>query len=288
MQNCLRLLLWILLLCSSVFAANDFTGDSDFIALYNMESLATLRDDAIGAADMDLNSSNAPDVDLVDFKQGVGCGVFDSSNTEAMGIDSPDTAEDMPFKRNANRVGTLFCWFKPADFAANIILGGRYQAVVGGRAFFMGVTTSAEVRIAIGYSVGNSVEVHDLSQTLTVDTWNHVAMSYDVADDSYHIRLFNGGDSTVYDVTGTTSNTMSLQGNTFDYSIGGAGNNASHFNGRIDEFGFCKRIVVNDDIDDIRNGVYGASSTGQMIIISDTYWEKFLLDGINGKWSMAA
>jgi len=244
--------------------ANDFSGDSDVVALYNFESGALTTD---SKGDNDLTAYNTPTADTTNYKQGSASASFDTDNDEYFAIDDSDLSSDFPLKDGStNDTFSVLFWFRMPGTLQSGTQGlvCKYDFDAGDyRSFFITVYNNDGMRVGIGYNSGASYEYMYNSGDvgLTASRWSHCKVTYD--DRDWTLRVWDDhGDTELFSDSGTTTNAVTILDK--DWTVGRRSDSAYDvmFDGNIDELIFFKRVVSDDDQDDIIDGTYSAAAGG--------------------------
>lgn len=239
--------------------ANDFSGDTDVIALYNFESGVLTSDSKNSNTLTDVNTAGT---DTTNFKEGSASTVLDRTADEYFSIADVDMQSDFPLKAGtANTVFSLVGWFRFTEGGSRKGIVVKYETD-SRRSFTLTVEPNRSLRITQGYNDGDLFEVLYLGSDsdTVINQWYHYKVTYNSG--AWTIRVWDDTGSTIIIATGgTASETISLE--TVPWSIGSYRPDAggSGFDGNLDETIFFKRIVSDADQDLIIAGTYGAGGT---------------------------
>lgn len=236
--------------------ANDFSADSNCVALYNFESGALTTDSKGGNT---LTDNNTVGVDTSDYQQGAACASFNSSNAEYFTISNGDLDAGHPFKQStANLTFSMAFWVKPASTGVSQGLVGGNETSDFGTCVFINTNNKISFQVRRAASTGIMTFTHDTA--LVANRWYHVGVSWDNSTKAYRIRIWDGYNSQILgtDKTGTGSYARSYTGNTF--YIGSTYGTAYPLNGKIDEVVIFKDVKSAGNFDAIRAGTYGSVS----------------------------
>jgi hypothetical protein len=261
-----RLLLYILLsLWFPIFAqaANDFSGDANCIALYRFEN--NPLHDYQGSNSLAIGGE--PDIDAVDFKEGVSSADFESENNDRLAQYNVWLQTGFPGKSgDTNKKLSVCCWFKlesvagayAPDYGYRSICGIIKQALYSWGVAISNSTGTNYARFRLGYNNGDSVEeITNTNRTISTGVWYHLLVSYQNSDKSYRVRVYDTSNSTAYSATGNTTNNINVEAGVFE--VGSAENQSvGEFDGRLDELVIFNDIVTTDEQDQIIAGTYDA------------------------------
>jgi hypothetical protein len=237
-------------------AANDFTSDSDVVALYNLDNNLT---DSINS--QNLTPSGTPPSYTFDSRQGTYAGSFSAANTEYGYITDTGSAlvDDFPGKGGTSPVSfSVCCWFKAKTATARSAMVAKYDFTGSKVSFALNFETSKKPRFAVGYNGGVTGTNMDFSTILDLNTWYHMACTYTTgAPYTMKIRVRHQDGTLV-----GGANTTGVAGGEFSpttspFEIGRHNiTNANVFDGFIDEVVVFKRALSDADIDKIFNRTF--------------------------------
>ena len=253
--------------------ANDFSGDSDCVALYNFESGA-LTTDSKGSNT--LTDNNTVGTDTVNYKQGSASADFELSNDESFSRTDANLSSDFPFKSGGSEVIiSIATWFVLESFGADAPLLNKYSTTGDNRGFCLRTeSTDNHIRLIIGYNSGASFESIQITDTDSIDinTWYHLGVTYSRSTRAWTARLWDDtAESVTSNNSGTGSQTVYI--NTIPVYIGCYGQEVNYFDGRMDELVVFNDILTSTEIDEIRTGTYGAAS-GLSIPVAMNYYKQ--------------
>lgn len=245
--------------------ANNFSNDSNCVALYRMENGA-LKVDSKGTNDF--TTGNAADSDTGDFMEGSACANFEASNSDYYYIADADTSDDFPFKDGTsnNKISVCF-WFKQESgyTSAGYVLA-KYIAAAGGRSWGVCFTNTNQLAWYIGYNSGGSFETLNSNWGAETGKWYHVGMTYDGDTKYWTIYVWNATDDVeAVDAAGIGKQTMHI--NAVNISLGKRYDGSIYYDGRIDELVIFNDILTQDEIDAISMGTYGSRARSQAIFV---------------------
>lgn len=241
---------------------NNFSGDTDCVALWRFESGA-LTADSIGGNTLTYPAT-IPDESTSDYQEG-SCAV-DFSSGKYLQITDANLDAGFPFRAadgTPGEVMTVCFWFKAAAWPAYYILA-KYDTS-GKRTFAIATDIGGDykLRFIMGYNAGNSGESFIHNTVLSPGTWYHAAVVFsnterDIFGQStkkvgIHISLADG--TTVgSDIIATSTNSINIEDAAL--TVGSRTSGQDAFDGLCDEIVVFKRVLTLTEIDDIRAGTY--------------------------------
>jgi hypothetical protein len=241
--------------------ANDFSGDSDVVALYRFESGALTTD---SKNSNDLTAVNTPTADTTNYKEGSASALCDNANERYFQIADAALQSGFPLKYGeSNTTFTVCSWFRSIDGTANHAIVGKYENTgVNARSIAIWVSASTDdLRVTLGYNSGQSAEsVYDgPASQIDQNKWYHLKFTLNGQD--WTLRVWDDNASAVLvSTSGTASNAVSIVEE--PWAIGAAQpDNATPLilDGQTDEVIFFTRVVSDADQDDIIAGTYVAA-----------------------------
>jgi len=242
--------------------ANDFSGDADCMAVYNLESGALIADSKGG----NTLTNNGVAEELVDFKQGACCGDFVPD--DYMTIADAALDPDFPFKDgDANKKISVTFWVK---FRASgiYIIWAKWDYAAAKRTFIVFLFTN-RIAIGIGHSGGAGQElISDSSVVIGLNKWYHVGVTFQDSDKSYRIRIYDQDADTTTESTGNSANNINVEDAAFELGRWGT---AGYLNALLDEVVTFKDILTPVEIDQIKEGGYGVAAGSGAKVVDVTY-----------------
>jgi len=245
---------------SVVWAAPyDCSSDANCVASYNFESGA-LTTDSEGTNT--LTSNGSPTLDTLNYRQGSGSVGLSRTSGDWYSVADASLQADFPGKVVSD-MSSCF-WVRPEEASPS---GNRYimsKFAASPSPFIVQYTTAQKIKVFIGASTSTL----EHATALTIDQWYHVCFSYNSADDSGRIHIYDdtGAATLGADATGTFSSSMTTDA-TDNFVIGsnsaGAVNN--RFEGNIDEMLIFKDVLSTGEMDAIRAG---ATPNPDVVVIS--------------------
>lgn len=242
--------------------ANDFSADSNCVALYNFES---------GALTTDSKGTNTlTDVNTVatsaTCKQGSASADFEASNGEYLYRTDANLSAGFPWKSGSSNNQISICgWFQcEANFAATGYLIAKYTSDTNKKSLVLYRSSADQsLRLGIGHTSGATLETTAGLYTLANGRWYHVGFTIDRSTKAWTLRLWDDtAQSVVANTSGTWTNTPSLVDAPFVIGANAAATPANFWDGLVDEVVVFNDILAAGEIDQIRQGIYGAGGGG--------------------------
>jgi Concanavalin A-like lectin/glucanases superfamily len=261
--------------------ANDIRGGTfNWGAEPNLISHYTFEADGFGKDSAGTNNIlNLPVQNTSDVVVGSGCESFSVVETHSsfMQRADADLSSAFPLKNgDANKKISVCYWVKYASLPSGPSWYVHwFKGSISARSFAVGAG-NAQFGVAIGNNGGATWQLYYHGTALQTGRWYHVGMTYDDADKSYKMRIWDatagsllGGD----EVTGTAGSNIYVGsgGMTVGSSSYYPGSGQEWNDGLIDDMQVFNRILSSSEIDQIRAGTYGAPPAGggsQVIIIN--------------------
>lgn len=237
--------------------ANTFTNDSDCVALWKFDD-GSLTTDSIGSNTL-TNVGVAADTE--DKKEGNASAVFRIGTNDYFRIADADLDEGMPIKSTGGKTITICFWFKLDALDENHYFFNKQWTDSGSpRLTLAAYIFNGTNRLKVSTSP-NGPTHYDLEHTSTLTTgrWYHASVSYNNADYMMRIRIW---DDTAQQVLGG----MTVMGPTSDMYLSDQSylwlsiNAGSAVRGHMDEMVVFKRVLTDNEIDQIRQGLFGAGA----------------------------
>jgi hypothetical protein len=241
---------------------NNFASDPDCVALWQFEDKAFARD-GVGSNHL---SNHGASLDTTDFKEGAGAADFRAIQNDWMSIDDDKLSANFPTKKGGKNTDISMCfWMKPRAFPYGSTLLSKYLMSTDARSwrvFLGGSINTGNLKVALGTGNGSNFKEYDLNaadQRFPRNQWYHVAFTYQDADKSLHVRVWDDvAGKLLYDYVGKASAPMTISN--APLVLGGLPLMSSFYDGLLDEVVVFKDILTNDEIDLIRQGRYGLTT----------------------------
>jgi len=237
--------------------ANDFSGDTHCKALWKFD------DDALTADSKGTNTLTNDGVDeqLVDYKEGNGCGSWVIANTDDQYITDANLNAGFPLKNgDATKVISVCAWIKGTSFTEDTFSTIFSKWYANKASFRLAVYNEGGVytcAISLGYNTGVAVEHKFHASALSLATWYHITASYNNADKSYAIRVRDTNGAVVgVDLTGTATldaNKLNVEDAAVEIGVSQA---SKYFDGLMDEMVVFDDIITADEATAIAKGTY--------------------------------
>lgn len=233
---------------------NDFSADSDCVALWDFENSGNIGEDSIGSNDLTNSGTAFTTEDAVIGSRGIYFNGADRLYISDSNLDS-----GFPLKNGASNVKFSVCfWRYVTAFPSS---GTRHMMNKFGtnkNSFTIQTTKDGvwKVEFGIGYNSGASMEYVRTTNGLSAGIWYHFGITYDDSDKSYRVRIWNRTTGAIFEeITGNFTNNIHISDADFD--LGYNGNYP--LGGYEDEVAFFKDVLTADEIDEIRQGIYNSS-----------------------------
>ena len=259
--------------------SNDFTGDSNCVALWRFEPTDLLAD---SISTNDLTDNNTIGSNTADHIEGAGCADFEQLNYEHGNILDTNLSAGFPFKSGDTNKKITVCGrlkFETVNAAQYIFCKG--ENVTNKRSFAI-YNNSNKLGILLGYSGGASFEGAYLTSSLLTGRFYSYGATYDDSDKSYRLRVWDHTAGALFqEITGNFTNNVNVEDGAL--FIGSRDGGSVSFDGLMDETVVFKDIKTADIIDQIRAGTYGGGDAavaffdGKIRIVSAS---SILLDGL--------
>ena len=278
MKKTLYFILAIVLVAQAAFASqiiigrkkgyyNDFSADTNCVAVYNFESGA-LTTDSKGSNT--LTDINGVGTDTTNFIQGAASAYFQKANTEAFTVEEANLSADFPLKdADSTKNFSVVVWFRIASMPAS---GDNYDLVTKSswntaalRSFAVGLGNTAgdtELYFLACNSDGSILELVPNTYNLSVDTWYCGIITYQNSDMGYSVRLRDAAGGVLgTDLTGVfTLDANKINAAAGNFTIGAVHSTGSTylvpFDGEIDQVVIFKDVLTEAEATNIAKGVY--------------------------------
>ncbi len=242
--------------------ANDFTGDSNCVALWRFEDGA-LTADTIGTNTLTNNAAVVSNE--VDFQEGAASADFEVTSTQYFSIADGDLDAGFPLKNgDANKKISVCGWFQLESI--NTGWRGLFSKfdTNGLRSLSIGVEQlNGKFVILLGYNNGDSGEFLYRAGALVTGRFYHYGFTYQDSDKAWKLVVWDDtAESKIIDVSGTATNNISIETATVGIGVRyfATGTATDTMDGEIDETVVFKDILTTGEIDQIRQGVFGVAS----------------------------
>ena len=252
---------------------NDFSGDSDCVALWNLQPAGQHLVDSKGSHTL---SENGTPEEVVDGGSPVGAGWvnLNRNSNEYLYINDGNLSLDFPLKSDtSNAIMSACLWFN-SDLAVDDVTGrilyGKYNASALRRQFYAALygATNKSVRFVFGSSNGTAYQiVEDVVTGIDPGQWYHLGFTFDGSSDSgsWKARLWNG--STEQDNSGTIDYAISTGSSmTEPVRMGFYTGASNYYDGNLVEIVVFKRELTLAEITQIRQGTYGTSQRTNFVM----------------------
>ena len=244
---------------------NDFSGDANCVAVWNMD-LGGLLADSKGTNTLTDNNTVLQNVDT---KQGDRSGDFYQADDESLSITDANLDAGFPFKNgDANKKISLCKWVHFSSFTENQNqLFSKWDDPNSKRTIMLqsvDVAGSDYFRFYLGFNGGASAEtVITFGTAFALHIWYHIGFTFQDSDKSYKIRIWDDDAGALLggaEETGNSTNNINIEdAAVFLGAYEGSPTTGTH-DGLMDEAVVFKDILSSAEIDEIRAGTYAAVS----------------------------
>ena len=237
--------------------ANDFSGDSNCVALYRFENDVT---DSKGNNDL----TNSGVSFSATAKEGSYSGNFEASEADYAEISNANLDSGFPGKSGESFIALSNAVWVRLESSADEVICGVWNATANARCWAVKYeVTGTFFQFFKGYNAGASYEQLDHGYTsVALATWYHLQISYlesskallfGVWDDAY--AGYRQVDSQDFDGT-TFAQATNVEDE--EFNVGRYGQSLYYFDGLLDELVIFKDVVSASEFAAIRAGTYGA------------------------------
>jgi hypothetical protein len=261
------LLLAILILAPFAHAANDFSGDASWVAVYRFEDGANFLLDET-ANNNDLTNVNTVVSNTTDYIEGLGSADFESVSAQRLIRANADLAAGFPGLTGYTDIA-LAIYFRaealPVDTAISYIIT-KYGIAANTRSWAFSIYNNAgtyDVRFHLGHTGGTVGELETIySGALSNGQWYYLGFSFDDSEKNWKAKFVQCGTPdtvlTAWSAVGTTTDN-NMSADTADFSVGFDGV-SSYWDGEIDGVAIANTPKTEADFDAIRAGTYGGGT----------------------------
>jgi len=235
---------------------NNFASDPHCVALWKFEN---------GALTVDSKGTNTlTNYDFVaantsEYREGTASVRFDFSQTQYLAMTDAALSSGFPFKSGQSNNQMSMCfWVRVSTLNRWQGIVGKYDGAGSKRTFLMGVDTSNRLGLSIGYNSGVDFQWTPHLTPIAQNRWYHVGITYNAADKSYRIRIW---DETAGQLLGgverTGIGTATISVTDARLAMGAFSDGNYLLDGLVDELVVFNDILTPQEIDQIRQGTYG-------------------------------
>lgn len=232
---------------------NDFSEDPNCVAAWLFENGALTVD---SKDDNTLTIVESPTADTTNYIEGDASAAMTYDNPpyygDAFTITDADLNANYPLKSSSEDATFSLCfWLKLTSFAESFGWRNCYWC---GDIINFGVKGN-EVTLLLANDEGADYYYH--GTPIALDTWYHIALTFDAATNAYRIRVFDNTAEAVHgvDLTGIG---IAPKLTTTDHVIGELMPNGKNtIIGNLDEMVVFNKVLTVEEIDKIRTGTFG-------------------------------
>lgn len=244
----------------AVASGNDFSTDTDVVALWKFESGALTTDSEGGNTLTDNNTVGTAVISSPPPGDGTQAADFNVGTSESFTVTDANLDAGFPLSNGEGGVISVCFWFKAETSVLN--MGQWAKGGNGTYSLQLYMNSSSLPRAWQGHTDGTSGnrEYISFGSATTDGQWYHECFTYDDGDRGYRMRIWDDNASTQLDtdLTGTFTNSINIEDG--DLSIGSENNANIFFDGIIDEVVVFKRELSVAHIDEIRAGTYDGNN----------------------------
>lgn len=237
-------------------ASNNYAYEPACKALWKFEP-GHLNEDSVGGNNLTAYNA-APYSVTCPIIEGAGSVGFNSySSWNGYNIANANLGAGFPFKSGDTvRQLTACFWWGNFAYGYNGYRGGvlfeKYSGSTGFRFYIdePGFSGSGTLKILInGVTYNTGIVIPDYRMV-------HISIQVDGAAPSLYVRVFKLVEGTVSEYSATPSQ---LAANAYALGVGGFSNSLDAGNGLMDHAVVFNRLLTTQELDDVRNGVFGAA-----------------------------
>jgi hypothetical protein len=235
--------------------ANDFSSDSNCLAVYNFADGALTTDDK-GSNDLTATAS-APVSNTTDYKQGACSADFEYGSNQGYYIADSSLPADWPLKNGTtNNTFSHTVWFRAESFNSNATIIAKHSS---GKNSFLILCPVGGLRIYSGYSPGNSSEYTTIGGALTAEQWYFLGVSID----GKNLRMYLWDDTagTATWASYVYPNDRNIEDAQFSVGIQANGTASTGWDGELDEVTVWKVALSMSDFEAIRAGTFSGTAS---------------------------
>lgn len=232
--------------------ANDFSGESNCVALWRFEDGALTAD---SKGTNTLTAVNTPVADTGDYREGAACVDLEAGDSDYFKITDAALDADFPLKNGDSVKKLTWClWIKKeSTYVTTGYILGKYSTVDTKRSLAL-VVTSGVLQVFWGYNGGASYETIDTSIAIADGEWYHIGLVVDGIAKTISVRVYKLSNTTVYTYSTSPANELNVED--AELRMGVRGDASGNYDGKIDEIVVFKSLLTDANIDAIRNGTY--------------------------------
>ncbi len=149
-------------------------------------------------------------------------------------------------------------WFQIESLTQNVGLFSKYDSGGNKRSISISVLSDGKISVLLGHTAGTNAETVYSAGTLVIGRFYHFGFTYQDSDKAWKLVVWDDtASSKIINASGTAANAINVEDAPFTIGAGGSGG-GTPFDGEIDEVVVFKDILTTGEIDEIRQGVYGA------------------------------
>ena len=249
--------------------ANDFSGDSNCMAVWRFEDSPGFVVDSQGNNDL---ANDGADEENSLIKEGVQSALFVRANTDKMTI--TDANQDAGFPWRYDDGGSIekdfsICgWFRLNSLPSN---NGEAQYIISkystssARVFGIWLDDDVnKIRLAMGHTSGTLYQELIFDTACAINTWYHFGITYNAITRAGLIRIWDDNASDFLDSDKAVVFTNATDACDVGLTVDARDDDYRSFDGYTDELVVFNRVLTIDEIDDIRTATFAKSSSSSL------------------------
>ena len=256
---------WSPIHTKEVYALSNNVTGSDVYAAWCFDNDAT---DDIGSND--LTEDNSPIYSTSGIKEGTHLIWFVGSDNTSAHINDADLDAGFPGKDGVSEQDfTMTAWVK-ATATGYFDIVGKYDQTNDERSWRFYLNNN-KFEFTVGHTNGADNTTIQWSTTVSTSKRYHVACSYNATDNYMKLRVWDDTTKAVVNTTGTAGADMSSSNATLWFGSTNQIDTGTDntMTGQLDEVLVFNSFLSDDDIDDVRSGVYQRSNTPEIDTVYD-------------------
>jgi hypothetical protein len=243
--------------------SNNFSADSNCVAVWRFEDSPGFTADSKGGNTL---TNDGTDEESTLIKEGSQSALFVLANTDDMSITDDDLDAGFPWRyedgAGMSKSFSVCLWMRvvtlPGDDRYMI---AKYHTSGDLRVWAINIDyTNNKVRFIAGHTAGTLYEEKFFGTACVTGRWYHVGVTYNSTTYAYRIRIWDDTAGALLGADATGNFSQAIDPRDVGFTIGSRWHNAAtYFSGYLDEVVVFKDVLTADEIDQIRNGTYGAT-----------------------------
>jgi len=206
---------------------------------------------------VEVNYTPSITYDSGDKKEGTHSIDLENSSAQYCEIADADLDAGFPGKNGTSEQSFSVCFWAKFEtvYAYERIIGKWTNGSI--RSWGAVLSDANKVMFFIGYGGGTSYTAITFNTAVTTGRWYHIALTYDASTNSMKIRIWDDTAGALLDSNATGTAGGDMQSTTGPLQIGREPSTSSYlYDGKFDETPFFNDVLTDDEIDQIRQGIY--------------------------------